>query len=47
MVVLERMQARTSPVPLEPATAGATPDHETREAAKETLPDAPGSVAGH
>jgi predicted PurR-regulated permease PerM len=46
MVVLERMQARASPVPLEPATGATTPDAATRQAAKETLPDARGSVAG-
>ena len=46
MVVLERMQARASPVPLEPATAAPSPDATTRQAAKETLPDARGSAAG-
>jgi predicted PurR-regulated permease PerM len=45
-VVLERMQARASPVPLEPATSAATPDSAKRDAFGDSLPDAPGSSSG-
>jgi predicted PurR-regulated permease PerM len=45
-VILERLQARESPIPLDPGGSTAPPDEETRTAARATLPDARGSAAG-
>ncbi len=44
-VVLERAQARESPVPLDSATAGETPEESDHDRLEQATPDSPGAAA--